>query len=104
MGASTLETHAVPAFNATDGLTNGRGCVKNRSAERASDFVRLIPAGHFGANGVKLKPRRVRLLAVNLGGRDDGPVSSPLEFERDGDVRVHVAERAERRDDDALVN
>ena len=64
--------------------------------------VRVAQKARIGAKGPESKPQRQDLPTIVFARRNDRVVASRFQTQRDGKVGVQIAQRADRRDDDAL--
>ena len=130
IGAIVATTQGMPAFSATRGGEYelgadqqigaahrlhqiGEHVAHRRHHQPADDVFRpaafvhrraqqfLVGGGEVRSGRVERQPGGEDLLAIGLGGGDDRRVAAALQLQRQRDHRVNVAERSERREDDA---
>src|SRR5437660_6672150 len=71
--------------------------------DNSGHFIGLVDGRHVGTHRMKFNPERVHLFAIDFGSCNGRSMSARLEFERNRDVWMNVAERTEGRDDYAFA-
>src|SRR6185295_1717132 len=72
-----------------------------RVDEALDDRGVIAEGGHGRAQRGELRAGALYRVAIPVEGRDDGTLPAPRELPREGDVRMEIAQGAERDEDDA---